>query len=221
MSQYHKITTLWKRESEKPHNMMVGTYALPEFELLKDIEWTWTEKVDGTNVRVMWDGDKVRFGGKTDNAQMPIFLLDKLDDMFGGEAMEQVFEQTFGKEDAVLYGEGFGAKIQKGGGNYISDGVDFALFDVRLGNWWLQRKDVEDIAKQLGGIRVVPVVGVGTLKESSDFASKPFKSAFGDAVSEGIIAKPTVELFNRKGERIITKLKLKDFEKLDVTEVKK
>jgi len=74
MIKYHKIKTLWKRETERPCNMIVGEYALPEFELLKDIQWMATEKVDGTNVRVMWDGDKVRFGGKTDNTQTPLFL---------------------------------------------------------------------------------------------------------------------------------------------------
>lgn len=211
VKEYHKIKTLWARESDKPHNMIVGEFALPEFELLKDTEWTWTEKVDGTNVRVMWDGNKVSFGGKTDNAQMPMFLLEKLQEMFAGEANEQVFEQVFGGDPATLYGEGYGARIQKGGGDYGEP--NFVLFDVNIDGWWLERKNVEDIAQKLG-IEVVPIIGTGTLQDASEFAAEEHKSVWGKAAIEGIVAKPTVELQNRRGERIITKLKFKDFQKL-------
>jgi len=211
MKTYHKIKTLWKRESEKPCNMIVGEYALPEFELLKDLEWVGTEKVDGTNVRVMWDGNKVGFGGKTDDSQMPIRLVDKLSELFGGEANEQVFEQTFDCGDVCLYGEGHGAKIQKGGGNYGE--VNFVLFDVKVGNSWLERENVEDVAKKLG-IKVVPTIGEGTLKELADFVATGFDSTWGDFKAEGLVARPKVELLNRKGERIIIKLKHRDFIKL-------
>jgi ATP-dependent RNA circularization protein (DNA/RNA ligase family) len=212
MNEYHKIKTLWKRESEKPCNMIVGEYALPEFELLKDLKWVATEKIDGTNVRVMWDGNKVKFGGKTDNAQMPVYLLDKLTELFGGEANEQVFEQTFEGGDVCLYGEGFGEKIQKGGGNYGK--VNFILFDVKIGDFWLERKDIEDIAEKLG-IEVVPIIFEGTLQELSDFVKDGFDSLWGSFKAEGIVAKPEVELKNRRGDRIITKLKYKDFIKLN------
>jgi hypothetical protein len=33
----------------------MGDFACPEFELLQDYEWDWYEKVDGTNIRVIWD----------------------------------------------------------------------------------------------------------------------------------------------------------------------
>ena len=211
MKTYHKIKTLWKRESERPCNMILGKYALPEFELLKDIHWYATEKVDGTNVRIMWDGNKIKFGGKTDNAQMPMFLVDKLTELFGGEANEQLFEQTFDCGDVCLYGEGFGAKIQKGGGNYGD--VNFVLFDVKIGDWWLKRSDVADIAEKLG-IDVVPIIFTGTLEEISNLVSKGRDSKWGDFKAEGIIAKPINELKNRRGDRIITKLKHKDFLKL-------
>lgn len=38
-----------------------------------------------------------------------------------------------------------------------------------------------------------------------------FKSTWGDFQAEGIVARPSVELKNRAGERIITKIKCKDF----------
>lgn len=210
MKEYNKIKTFWKRESERPCNMIIGEYALPEFELLKDLEWVATEKVDGTNVHIMWDGNKVKFGGKTDNAQMPMFLVDKLNELFSGEANEQLFEQTFDCP-ICLYGEGYGAKIQKGGGNYGE--VNFVLFDIKVGDVWLKREDIEDIAKKLG-IKVVPIIKTGTLQELSDFVEEGFNSQWGDFIAEGIVAKPKVELNDRMGKRIITKMKHKDFVKL-------
>lgn len=116
-----------------PHNMIVGKFDRAEFELLKDVEWTFTEKVDGTNIRIMWDGNKVVFGGKTDNAQIPAKLFKKLTDLFGGEANEQVFESVFGSDEACLYGEGFGGNIQKDGPLYGD--FDFVLFDVKVGRY--------------------------------------------------------------------------------------
>jgi len=35
--------------------MLFGDYSLPEFELLKNIDWVMTEKVDGTNTRLRYD----------------------------------------------------------------------------------------------------------------------------------------------------------------------
>lgn len=211
MKTYHKIKTLWKREDTKPHNMIVGTYAEPEFEILKDIDWVATEKVDGTNIRVMWDGHNVSFNGKTDNAHLHMKLVEKLTERFMGEENEQVFEQTFDCGDVCLYGEGYGEKIQNGG---MYGDADFVLFDVKIGDWWLKREDVEDIAQKLD-VPVVPVVMKGTLPEISDFVASGIDSMWGNFKSEGVVARPSVELLKRNGERIITKLKYKDFVKLD------
>ena len=203
---YPKIRTMWARESVKPHRIQVGHFDNYTFEFLADNSWYATEKVDGTNVRVMWDGYKVSFGGRTDNAQMPIFLLDRLMDLFGGEANEQMFESTFGETPVTLFGEGFGGKIQK---NNYGD-VDFTLFDVRIRDFWLERDSVESVGHSLG-INVVPVIVRGSLWEISDFVAEGFQSTYGDQRAEGLIAKPECELLNRDGSRVITKLKEKDF----------
>jgi len=69
MVEYHKIQTIFKRNPETNFKTLLeGEYSLPEFESLKNNEWVWTEKVDGTNIRIMWDREKVVFGGKTNNA---------------------------------------------------------------------------------------------------------------------------------------------------------
>src|SRR5574343_525938 len=204
MKEDHKRHTLFKRDPQKNFEKVIpGEFSLPEFAYLKDNIWEFTEKIDGTNIRVIWDGEsKVTFAGKTDKAQIPSFLLTKLNDLFTAELMNSVFEES----PVCLYGEGFGARIQKGGGNYINNGVDFILFDVRVGRWWLKRTDVEDIASMLC-IRVVPLVGLGNLEQMVELVKLPLKSAFGQFPAEGIVARPFYELFSRSGERIITKLK--------------
>jgi len=214
MKEYHKINTIFKRD-EKTKQIIEGDYSLPEFEYLKDNQWVFTEKVDGTNIRVMWDGENVVFGGKTDNASIPIFLLYKLQELFEGNRKQLFKEKFIDKEgklfgDVCLYGEGYGARIQKGGGNYISDGVDFVLFDVKIGNWWLERENVKDIADHFG-IKIVPIIGKGILKEAVETTREGFKSLWGEFTAEGIVLRLEVELKNRKGERIITKIKHRDF----------
>ena len=211
MKEYNKIQTVYKRD-EKTKRIIEGDYSLPEFEYLRDNIWVFTEKVDGTNVRVHWNGESVVLGGRTKDAQMPMFLISKLNEIFEGTVRKQTFIKQFGSEptDVTLYGEGYGAKIQKGGGNYNPNGQDFVLFDVRVGDWWLQRKDVEEIA-EVFGLKIVPIIGEGTLADAIEQTRKGIKSQWGDFTAEGIVARPKTELRSRNGERIITKIKNKDF----------
>lgn len=215
MTEYHKIQTVYLRDPETNFKTLLeGQFALPEFEYLKNTLWTCTEKIDGTNIRVFWQPQElqsIRFGGKTDKAQLPTFLYDKLNSMFEYDRFKGAFGDGLDNY-ACLYGEGYGAKIQKGGGNYISDGVDFVLFDVKIGGFWLQREDVEDIADKLG-IQVVPIIGELVLNDVVNKAEARFKSQWGDFEAEGIVARPKIELFSRNGNRIITKIKCKDFPK--------
>lgn len=208
MKEYHKIQTLFKRDPATNFSKVIeGEFSLPVFNYLKDNIWEFTEKIDGTNIRIMWDGEEtISFGGKTDNAHIPSFLVNRLNVLFTKEMMSTVFPQT----PACLYGEGFGARIQKGGGNYIAKDVDFILFDVRIGRWWLKRQGVSDVAKCLS-IRHVPIVGLGNIYEMVELVKLPLKSAFGMFPAEGIVARPVEELLLRSGERVITKLKVKDF----------
>lgn len=208
--EYSKIPTLWNRSGDRPFKIIPGSFSSPELELLSSVIWEGTEKIDGTNIRIYWDGHKVKFDGRTDNAQIPAFLYERLNILFGGEANAQKLEEIFGGSEVVLYGEGFGNKIQSVGKLYNPSGVDFILFDVKVGDYWLRRSDIEDVASKLD-IKVVPVIFRGDLIDLSTFVQDGFNSIYGNFQAEGVVAKPRIDLFNRRGERIIVKLKCKDF----------
>lgn len=211
MKEYHKIETLFKR-SPDTKKLVEGVFANKAVEYLKDNIWQFTEKVDGTNIRVYWDGHSVSFAGRTDKAQIPEPLLNKLNDLFSGEANAQLFEQKFGDKEVILFGEGFGPKIQKGGGLYRKE-VDFILFDVLIGEKYLNREDVEDIAKYFK-LQTVPVLFEGTLEDGVRFVKEHHDSIVannGKIEMEGLVARPKVELKNENGHRIIVKIKYHDF----------
>lgn len=209
MRKYHKIPTVFKRDpSTNFRTLLEGEYATPELEYLRFNPWLFTEKVDGTNIRVMWQPETgITFGGKTDNAQIPAFLVNRLNEMFSDKA--NVFAGAF-DGPVCLYGEGHGAKIQKGGGNYSST-QEFVLFDVKIDDWWLEWDDVVDVASKLE-LRTVPVYDVGPLPKMIDVVRAGITSAWGDFQAEGLVARPVVSLMARNGKRIVTKLKTRDFQ---------
>lgn len=216
--EYPKIPGPFVRNISGPdkNKVIAWNWANPELEFLANVPWNFTEKVDGTNIRIIWDGHKPEFRGRTDKAILPAKLLKALEEMFP----EELLEQTFGANTAILFGEGYGAGIQKGGGNYCKDN-SFVLFDVFIGDWWLLFDSVKDIAASLG-IGTVPIRFRGTLTEAIAFMSEACLvstvAESEDFVAEGLVGTPAVPLFSRKGERIIVKLKGRDLFGLDLNE---
>jgi hypothetical protein len=204
MSEYHKIETLYERD-EKTFKVKVGVLKNRTYSMLKS--WHWTEKIDGTNIRCIWREGKLTFGGKTDNAQIHADFIKWLYENVTVDKMREVFPDA----DAVLYGEGYGAGIQKGGG-LLSPVKKLVLFDVKVGTWWLSYENVCDVAQKLG-LDVVPNFGEMTLEDATEFVRKGFKSKLAVSVcdAEGLVGRPLETLFDKKGSRLIVKLKTKDF----------
>lgn len=205
MSEYHKINSIYERD--QAGKILPGRYATPEIKYLADCPWIFTEKVDGTNIRITREGNIVRFDGRTDDALLPAKLVRHLQDIFPAELLTKVIAT----EDFTLYGEGYGAGIQKGAGKYDASGAPhFVLFDVLIETWWLSRENVADIAQKLD-IECVPVIGEGTLADAEKMVTFGLESQWGNFYAEGIVARPKVEMFSRAGDRIVTKIKHKDF----------
>lgn len=209
MEKYQKINTVFKRD--KKNKLIIGEFSDKETEYLKDMKWDATEKIDGTNIRVIWDCEakKVRYEGKTDNAQIPAMLVNKLIELFPISLFEFAYPET----SMTLYGEGYGVGIQNGGG-YIQDSNDFIMFDVKIGKWWLSSENAREICGNLH-CDFVPKIGEFTINEAIEFVKQgqlsTIQSGVNKKLAEGLVLKPSIDLYNKKGERIIVKIKHKDF----------
>ena len=208
MVEYNKIDTVFNRDIYGTKRLIVDSWRNEAVEYLKDSRWQFTEKFDGTNIRVIWDGHSISFAGRTDKAIIPQHLLEYLNKTFSTQEVEQLFEQVYGDKQVILFGEGYGYKIQNGG-NYRND-VSFILFDVMIGENYQERQWVEETAVMFG-IDVVPIVLEGTIEEAIEFVKTHPKSTVGTAFMEGVVGRPAVELRDRTGKRIIVKIKYSDF----------
>jgi hypothetical protein len=229
--EYPKINTVFKRDMANNGLIIPSEFSTEEFAYLANTPWRWTEKVDGTNIRVHFDGEKVTISGRTDSAQVPGPLFYALAFLNNPGLFNRVFADSTKvkpyEQDVTIYGEGYGPKIQSGG-QYRND-VGFIVFDIKVGRWWLKPEDVTEAAGKLG-LDVVPEYPIMTLNEAIAFVSgsrlnkwsdtefpggaDAFKSHWMNAKPEGLVGTPTVPLFARNGERIIAKLKSADFESL-------
>ena len=205
--EYTKIDTVFARDANTK-KLNEELYRDETVEYLKDNDWEFTEKIDGTNIRIYWDGHTVSFYGRTSKSQMPPKLLEKLNELFGGSVKEEMFKQKFGEKPVLLFGEGYGGNIQNGG-NYKKD-CDFILFDVFIGGNYQSRQTVKEIADYFN-IDLVPTIMIGKLQDGIDYVKAKPKSTIGTADMEGLVARPIKELKNRCGHRVIVKIKACDF----------
>lgn len=206
MKTYPKIETMYERGED------FGITDILKRPVLATIrEWVVTEKIDGTNIRVHLTEDNiVRIGGRSDNAQLPADLVEHLVTTFTPEKMSALRIDD-DRVTITLYGEGYGAGIQKGG-NYRKD-KGFILFDVLIGGeWWLKDDAVTEIARKLC-IPRVPILGHWSLEEIRGSVRVGIQSLAAEEVmmAEGIVARPLEPLFDARGHRLIIKLKTKDW----------
>lgn len=222
---YTKINTLYKRNMEhKSHHIIVGDYSEDEVKYLKDAIWECTLKIDGTNMHYQWDGHTLEIHGKTDKASIPPQLKSKMEELVTEDMMKEVFPLEYDEEGNEIpmmiriYGEGCGNKIQGNCGKaYNPKENRFILFDVLVnGTWWLTRENCEDIANKLN-LEIVPIIGYMTLSEAEELVKKGFKDtmAMSELDAEGLVCKPLYGLKKRNGDRIIVKIKTKDYRDLE------
>lgn len=201
MKEYHKINSIFKRDEK--NRFIIGEYAMPEIRILENIKYHTTEKIDGMNIRIHWDGNKVTFGGRTSNAQIPALLVEVLLNKFPSEK----FTEIFGRTVVTLFGEGYGYKIQEPmGSTYLKDTVAFILFDVLIGIW-LEPSNIEGIAEKFN-VESVPYIGEYTILEAIDYIKSKPNSLIGGKM-EGVVMK--LPLYTRNQKRLIIKIKVRDF----------
>ena len=86
---------------------------------------------------------------------------------------------------------------------------------MKIGANFQDRASVEKCAETFG-VKVVPVVGQGTLNEAVAYIKTHPMSTFGNGKHEmeGVVCRPLVELNDRCHNRVIVKIKWDDFKHL-------
>lgn len=202
---YHKIKApfLWSMETKK----LTHEFALKEFEYLKDLQWCWTEKIDGTNIRIYWNGIDLLLRGRDDNSQIPAEFVEYYLKTFVSSGLDKIIEQEFGDKEVIFFGEGYGGKIQ-GNGGYGN--TSFILFDIMVNGRYLTRDKVLYYAN-LFGLDIVPIMLTGTIDEAIAYVKEEPQSNIGNIALEGLVGTPICPMLTSSGERIITKVKVRDF----------
>jgi hypothetical protein len=210
-TEYHKIETLYDRDDK--------THRLKEPLRLKNRAygivnpWVFTEKIDGTNIRCEWKKGAVTFGGRTANAQIHADLVKWLYANVTPEKFAAAFSTA--EYGVTLYGEGYGAGIQKGGGDYSPEKklilFDVAVYGVSGRTWWLSDEGLRDVGRKMQ-LDVVPVYGDMSLADATELVRTGFPSRVGNGRrAEGLVGRPVEPLFDKRGNRLIVKLKTGDF----------
>lgn len=216
MLTYPKIDTLFNRKSN--FGVDVNQYRRPEYGIIN--RWVLTEKIDGTNIRIEFlKGHGFDIGGRTDSADIPKELHARLLNLGANvNAAAEDIMARFGLNSITLFGEGYGPKIQSGG-RYRND-PSFILFDVLVNDKvWLSEDAITDTAKNLGIDRVPILETQATIDRAIQYCGGDIReSAFISTIAqdrtyfaEGVVAKTIVPLYDNRGERVMWKLKARDF----------
>lgn len=197
------------------------------------IEIVYSEADENGTHQLLGANLKVDYKGKTDNAQIPPMLRKHLEENYPSEKVlaawglksyipyEEWKDHKWETIDDIptkwtIYGEGYGAGIQSGGG-YIRNGVSFIVFDSKVNDLYLEWDSTKDIAEKLGA-PTVPFYGKMTIEEAIDIVATGFKSTIAEDKNldaEGLVLRPEIPIYDRMGKRIMTKIKTVDFRKLE------
>lgn len=219
---YGKINSYFKRGDK---GLFLPEVSHPSFECI--LEWNVYEKIDGTNIRIGYEAaceensqTPTRYiGGRTEDAQMPVPLMEYINKTFSIEKLCDFF----GSDNAIIFGEGIGPKIQGGKEKgYVPEEV-YAFDIFQRGKW---REDRLDDVVQFFNVKraalIYPAFSRSYRNRSCEYGPatlydmRPTPELFGEKLScppefvEGYIYRPNTTLFNENGDRVMFKLKFKD-----------
>lgn len=168
-----------------------------------------SEKIDGTSVGIVWDGERISFIGHTEKSQFAPRYLEYLKNRFGTPEFESVVEEIAGDKKIIIYGEGISKDYNVHYG--FIDG-EFILYDIQKedGTFW-SREAVASVSTKLG--MKMPWETDMTIKEAIDFVkTRPASKLNSENKMEGLVLRAPVEIYTANHfERIICKVKVKDF----------
>lgn len=234
---YDKILAPFARDTAKSKYVDIMKFSRHEFEMLANVGWNWTLKIDGTNINVIWDGERVSYVGHTEKTQFNERTKKFLDETFLTPEAETIFEDLYGKRPVKISME-FVSKDMNQNYGYIEGAVYiFDIFNMETGKIWTSEETLNTFVERFEGSRVfiAPFIGYMNIWDAVDLAKgyeiiwnrHPekwkgenilIKNPLGPYTIEGIVGRLPYELFDNNGNRIITKVKCKDYNVQNIDE---
>ena len=206
-----------------------GQYTWPEFQAVEN--WHVTEKIHGQNIRIVCnvqhfdnapsEYEVVFYGRRGKEGSVNKYLLPRLKKYFTADLFKSAFNLEFDDEkenyqqQVILYGEGYGDKIQSW--HYgLEEEQSFILFDVVVGGIWLTQETVTELAQELGIERVPILYSSETKYKAIDLCVRGFESRLCPGhPAEGVVARSEPLMLHRtRRTPIMWKLKCKDYDAL-------
>ncbi len=168
-----------------------------------------SEKIHGTSAHIRWQDNQIHFfsGGEKHQKFSNLFNIPELKEKF----------QALNIDKFVIYGEAYGGK-QQGMRKTYGDDLKFIVFEVKIGDCWLDMYSADKFASALR-FEFVWYTRTNTDIETLDIyrnqssvqARRNSPVLFSVAKSEGIVIRPIIEVTKNNGQRIIAKHKRADF----------
>ncbi len=220
--QYPKINTFFKRVQEGPDKGKIILDSISKNEFLVPCEWIVSEKLNGTNTRIILSEKGIEIKGKTDKAQFNPIVLRGIGEILKHITQDKIDSllKLYEAEKIILYGETIGELVQGKEWKYNLNGredVDLYIFDVYVmrengKGFWLEIHQIKMVTNELG-LKKVPEYGFGTIPEIKRRVKDGLVSLVDHKTrAEGVVAKTLVTVYDERGNRIMWKLKTKDFE---------
>ena len=167
-----------------------------------------SEKIHGSSSHLSFKEGKINYfaGGEKHERFVKLFDEDNL---------LSVYLDNYSDMDLILFGEVYGGSQQGMSATYGKE-LKFIVFDVKMGDYWLDMPNAEQVAKKLGlefvSYKKIPT----TLKAIDRERDRPSVQAKRngikeDKMREGVVLRPLIELKKNNGKRIIVKHKRDEF----------
>lgn len=169
------------------------------------------EKLHGTSSNLSWKAAQLNLspGGES---------LSRFTGALGGDAGIADLTAKFaalGHAEVVVFGEAYGGSQQGMKATY-GPTLKFAVFEVKVGDTWLNVENAADVAAKLG-LEFVPYIKIPTdlasidAQRDADSVQAVRNGMGGGHHREGVVLRPLQEFVDSRGERVICKHKRDEF----------
>lgn len=166
------------------------------------------QKIHGTSAHIAYKDSQVIFFAGGSKYDLFITLFDQ-------EDLQTRLEEKFGFETkVVVYGEAYGGKLQ-GMSDTYGPNLKFVVFDIKIGDKWLDVPSAHGLATKLGLEFVyyerikAEIEEINRMRDMDSMQG--IRNGMPNMPEEGVVLRPLIELIRNNGSRLICKHKKDNF----------